>query len=189
MEGTIEHAQNPRVRFKLGQFEFELEGPTAFEEFRRLREEGLGKLVAGGAQRATDQPEPHAAPAPSLEQRERISPNGKPSLSDLAIRNVAQSEREWVAVYSFYISEVDGKKTFSRGDIWEKYKESGRHNDSRQANLSENIRRAVEAGWLTRIKENTYAVQDEGQTTTQQIISRPSSPKKTVRKNRLEQET
>ena len=75
------------------------------------------------------------------EQTSRV--NGRPSLSELAVRNIAQSEREWVAVYSFYLSAVYGKKIFSRGDIWEKYKESGRDNKSRQSGSPKKAERKV----------------------------------------------
>ena len=186
MEDSIERSHNRRVRFKLGQLEIELEGPTAFEEFQQLKEQGLGKLMADNPQPAVAQAAPPTAALFATDQTSRV--NGRPSLSDLAVRNIAQSEREWVAVYSFYLSDVYGKKTFSRGDIWQKYKESGLDNESRQSNLSENIRRAVEAGWLTRIKENTYAIQGDGQAKALEIISRTGSPKKAERKVTNKQE-
>jgi hypothetical protein len=177
MEEPIERRQAPRVRFKMGQLEFELEGPTAFDEFRRLKEEGLGKLAADGGQPAVLQMNSTNTPFVAPDPPQRISTNGRPSLSDLAVKSVAQSEREWVAVYGYYLTEVDGKKTFSRGNIWEKYQESNRNNESRQANLSENINRAVKAGWLTKVKENTYGMQDDGKAKAREVMARKGSPK------------
>jgi len=179
MQDAISQAQHTRVRIKLGQFEMELEGPTAFEEFRRIAEEGIGKLGQTSAPPTwrAGSPAPDA-PVPSLAAEPDAPPTGLPSLSDLALKDVAKSEREWVAVYGLYLSEGDGKRAFSRGDVWEKYKTSGRDNDSRQANLSENINRAVKAGWLTKIKENTYALLPAGKAEAEEIVARTGPSKK-----------
>ncbi|MFQ5927013.1 MAG: hypothetical protein ACE5MH_06215, partial [Terriglobia bacterium] len=146
MQEPIEHTQNQRVRFKLGQLEIELEGPAAYDEFHRLQERGFGKLATDNRPAFAGQPSQPGALVPRADASQPIAPDGKPSLSDLAVRDVARSEREWIVVYGYYISEADGKKAFSRGDVWEKYKQSGRDNSSRQANLYENINRAVKAG-------------------------------------------
>ncbi len=179
MSETTEEKVNLRVRVKLGHIEIELEGPQAFEEFRRITEEGFGKLAQAGPQPTPD-PSPPALASLAMQSAgdPGAAPSGWPSLSDLALKNAAKSEREWVVVYAAYLSEVDQKKTFSRSDVWDKYKASGRHNESRQANLSENINRAVKAGCLTKIKENTYALLPGGKTEAEEIIAGSARPRK-----------
>lgn len=170
-----------RVRIKVGNFELEVEGASAYEEFHKLQGDGFGGLLARSATRASIPP----TGASVLDVSATDPSSGLtelPSLSDLAIRDVAGSEREWIVIYGLYLTDRDGKKTFATADVWNLYKESGRDNRSRQGNLSSNMKRCVEVQWLTKIKDDTYALAPEGREHVGEVISRHASPKKSQRR-------
>lgn len=168
-----------RVRMKVGNFELEIEGASAYDEFRKFRDEFGSLLSPNSAKLTALTTGPSPVEVGAVEAR--IS-SDLPSLPDLAIRNVGGSEREWIALYALYLTDRDTKKTFAAADIWNLYKESGRENHSRQSNLSSNLKRCVEVQWLTKIKEDTYALAPQGREHASQVISRNVSSKETQRK-------
>lgn len=163
-----------RVRLKLGNLELEVEGAAAFEEFHRLRENGFGGLISAAT------PLPFAASSTIDLQLPEQPPDLSqlPSLSDLAVRGVGGSEREWAVIYGLYLTARDNKKTFATADVWGLYKESGRDNRSRQANLHVTLKRCVKAEWLTKIKDDTFALTPGGKTKALEIMSRTAPAKK-----------
>ena len=59
-----------------------------------------------------------------------------PSLKDIKLRDLAKTEKDWMIVYS-YLAADGGNKTFSRTDIIDLYRESGRYNDKIANGLSQ----------------------------------------------------
>lgn len=166
--------RSSRIRLKYGPLEVEIEGDPQMvsEEFRRLREEGIGRLSLAMVR----PPEEMIPGAEEREIAEELPPEKKPpvvvseTLQDLAVKDIVKSETQWIAVYGYWLSERESKSTFSRKDIWAKYKESGRDTQSRQTNLSKNIKRTMKRGWLSMLKKNTYALKSEGKKKVEEIL-------------------
>jgi len=174
-----------KIRFKYGAFELELEGPLAYEQFKELQASSFGGFLStdrGGERVHFNAIAPTLMPDVPPAAPPQLTDSILVPLSDLAVRDVAKSEREWVLVYALNLTERDKKQTFSTADIWSLYKEAGRENHSRQANLSSNITRCVKSQWLTKLKEDTYALAPTGRTKALEIAARPSAPRKTERK-------
>lgn len=168
-----------KVRVKIGSFELEIEGESAYEQFDKLRKDGISGLLPSGTKEAlSSRVSPEISITPFEPSTDATS---RPSLADLAVRDVARSEREWVVVYALYLTER-GKSLFSNSDLWGLYKESSRDNRSRQANLSMNITRCVKAQWLTKIKDDSYALAQDGKQRAVEIVSRTAAPNKARRK-------
>lgn len=100
-----------------------------------------------------------------------------PSLKAIAMKNLPNSETEWVVVYAFYASKF-GEETFTRQSIIEKYSESNRLDTDKKNALSSYIRTAVRSGYLNPLQSD-YSILDEGIKKAKEIISRTtgSSPK------------
>lgn len=99
-------------------------------------------------------------------------------LKEVAKKNLAGPETEWVIVYAFYASNY-GNDTFTRQDIIDKYTESNRYNKERISNLSASIRSTRNSGYLNPLQDS-YSILDKGIDKAKEIISRTSAslPKK-----------
>lgn len=178
--------ENCKIRIVLGNFEIEFVGPEDFVtgEMAIFRKEGLGKyqaiiekvtpIIAAKAPVLADT-EPQKSPKEKAKGPEL---NGV-TLQDLATRDVAGSENEWVLIYSYWVCVVDKKRTFAWADIKEKYVLSGRHTEAREGSLSENLSRCVRKEWLTKLRKNVYSIKEEGITKAVEIIQNPKPKKKT----------
>lgn len=99
------------------------------------------------------------------------SPVEYPTLRAVGMKKLAGSEPEWVIVYSFYASNF-GKDTFTRQQIVEKYKESGRTCDSTR--LSQNLTRTVQSGYLNPLTDK-FSILDLGIKKAIEIVNRTTS--------------
>ncbi len=76
-----------------------------------------------------------------------VNLNLLPTLEEVCNANRPGPEREWILIYALYASE-SGKRTISRDDIVLKYEETGRKDQSKINNLTNNIANAVKKGWI-----------------------------------------
>ncbi len=160
-------SKNLRVKFSQGDIVVELEGEssTVLSEFRSIKKDGVGKLVeffghpvqqqipSGGTQTAGKDVQPLVAVHKDIK--------GFPPLKDIVLKDLPKSEPEWIAVYAYFASNA-AKRTFTRDELWEQYKSSGRASESRSANLSNNIKQAVKKGWLSSVSDDAFSLLPDG---------------------------
>lgn len=95
-----------------------------------------------------------------------------PALIAISMKNLPNSETEWITVYSFYASKF-GKVIFSRADIIEKYAESKRKTTTKMSHLSRVIQQAVVSGYINPLQDG-YSIIDKGIEKAIEVISRTS---------------
>jgi hypothetical protein len=97
-----------------------------------------------------------------------------PEIRGLAMRNLPNSEVEWVIVYAFYASDF-GKQICTRLQIIKQYKEAYRFDSKTTArDLNVQLTRAVRQGFLNPLK-NGYSVLEKGVDKVKEIISRTTA--------------
>lgn len=111
-------------------------------------------------------------PIQKVLNNEIIDSEAYPTLKAVVIKNLSNSESEWVLVYALYISNF-GKETFSRQDIIDIHNNSNRKNDNFVRDLSSNIKTNVKASYLNPL-DNGYAILEKGLIKAKEIINRTS---------------
>lgn len=109
-----------------------------------------------------------------------VNLNAMPSLEDVCKRTLPGPEREWILTYALYASDF-GKKTITRDDIVLKYEETGRKDQSKINNLTNNITNAIKKGWIVNPEDKKLYITAEGITMAYTIATRttPVKEKKT----------
>lgn len=178
-----------RIKVKFGDFEIELQGEkdTVREEFRELKEKGLENLLSNVNQlsinsRNSSSPNQHGIPPAN-----KTDIGSYPSMKDVILKQLPQTEVEWVLIYAFYSSEYS-TKYFTHSDVVAMYDTTSRKTNNRIANLSNNIKSLFKSEFLTAINDEEYLVTESGNQAVLQILSRPpgkgqSSPKSTKSKS------
>ncbi len=116
---------------------------------------------------ANDSPQNSTSTAPS-EKNQQFQ-----TLKAVAIKNLPSSEAEWIVVYAFYASNF-GQDTFTREDIVNRYKESGRYDKSTRKNLTMYMNRAVQGGYINPLTDE-FSILGAGIDKAKEIIGRTSS--------------
>ncbi len=170
-------------KIKIGPQGLEIEGDhkKVTEEFKRLQKEGLGELNV-----LVTQPLVEESKDKGLEKKETKSEKDKigATLSDLAVRDICTSEKEWILLYAWWLTEKEGKNTFGWKDIKDKYSDSGRWTKSRGSNITTNIKGCVTKVWFTKLKEDTYALTEFGRKEALGITERSSKPGSVIKKRK-----
>ncbi|HBZ66621.1 MAG TPA: hypothetical protein DEO70_07270 [Bacteroidales bacterium] len=109
-----------------------------------------------------------------------VNLNLLPSLSEVCSTNRPGPEREWILIYALYASDF-GKRTISRDDIVLKYEETGRKDQSKINNLTNNIANAIKKGWIDNPESKRFYITPVGITMAYTIATRtaPIKIKKT----------
>lgn len=112
------------------------------------------------------------------------NPVDYPTLKAIAMKNLPNSETEWVVVYAFYASKF-GIETFTRKNIIDKYSESNRLSDEKKKGLTTYIKNAVKGGFLNPLTTD-FSILPKGIEKAQEIVSRTngSSPKPSSKKQK-----
>ena len=100
-----------------------------------------------------------------------------PYTKDIVMKNLPNTEAEWILVYALFISE-NGTQQFTAEDLRQKYHETNRYTKSRGKNFASNFKKAVTSDWFTCINENDYALSETGKTMAYEIIQRSTDPAK-----------
>jgi len=103
-----------------------------------------------------------------------------PPISEVCNANLPGPEREWILIYALYASDF-GKRTISRDDIVLKYEETGRKDQSKINNLTNNIANAIKKGWIDNPESKRFYITPIGVTIAFNIATRtaPIKIKKT----------
>lgn len=105
-----------------------------------------------------------------------------PSLQQIKLQNLPNSEMDWILVYAFYASKF-GTTEFTREGILQLYIETGRKTDSRRKNFSQNIRNAVQTNYIMAQNATDFTLLEKGKTKVFEIFSGTSTPKTTKKSN------
>lgn len=176
-----------RVKFSKGETVIELEGDssTVLSEIRSIKKDGVGRLVEFFGHPSLQTPPPSVSHANGKDSQPTIMIHkdikGFPPLKDIVLKCLPKSEPEWIAIYSYFASNA-GKKEFTRDDLWEQYKSSGRDTDNRRANLSNNIKQAVNKNWLSNISNDSFSLLPDGISRAQEIAKREKPAKRRILK-------
>lgn len=158
--------------------ELEGEGNLVHTIFCELRESGLGQLSGSVlVQSKPDEVTNTNTPcAEEIDVESKKTQNTElielPQINTIVIKNLPKTEAEWVVVYALYTSE-QGTKLFSKEDLRQMYQDSGRWDDNRSKNFSQNLKKAVAEDWFSIVNESMYSLLETGKKMAYEIIQRP----------------
>ena len=157
-----------KMRFKLNQMEFELEGDQEvvvkeFESFKsfitvdllpqmntiNINDEQINSVITN--------PKLITAEEVAFEEKLRI-----PSLKEIDLKGLAKTETDWLLIYCFHASN-SGTDTFDKEAIKNLYEQSGRKTKSRMANLSNNIKSLVQKDYIGFYNDEEFIMKPEGE--------------------------
>jgi hypothetical protein len=174
-----------KMKFKLHQLEFEVEGDQEtvkeqFENFKSFITGDLLPVINIEKPKQTELPELTAEEFPKqVTQAEDISHSeiiDIPTLKDIKLRDMAKTEKDWMIVYSFLAAD-GGNKTFTRADIVELYKESGRYSDKIANGLSQYFKTLTKDGIIKATSDTEFIILDDGKSKANQIFQGNSQSK------------
>ena len=183
-----------KIKVNIGSFNVELEGASeeVIPQFEELKKNGLGQIVdqlVPRFQPGINKPEPlltDVATSTSLMADEATSfENQDLSLQNTVYKQLPKSESEWVLIYSYFLDR-EGKSSFTRTDLINKYDESKRKTDVKMKNLTSSIKMAVRRNWISWLNDKNLITTEKGKKFTKEILSRQEatvkSPKKRQKK-------
>ncbi|MCC6371061.1 MAG: hypothetical protein IT236_08665 [Bacteroidia bacterium] len=135
--------ENLKMKFKLHGLEFEIEGneATVKEEFANFKafitDDLLSKVNIIVPQVTTISPTTTPRRIATTLDTNAIELDDFPAMKEIVKRDLPKSESDWVLIYSFYASQF-GESPFTEEDIKNLYEQSGRRNNNRIANFSNN---------------------------------------------------
>lgn len=171
--------ENLRIKLKYKSFEIELEGDkdTVQNEFKDIKENGLGNIVMGVDMNETAYiVEPSENVPKQIQQAQNVDfvEGDKPSLKDILMKQLPSSETEWILVYAFYGSNFGGK-SFTSKTILEAYESTKRKTTNRQANMSKNIKSLFSKGYFSALNDEEFIMTEDGKHQANEIITRTHS--------------
>lgn len=185
--------KNLKMKFKLHQLEFELEGDQEtvkeqFENFKSFITGDLLPVINIEKQKPTDTLKLNNGDTQKQIAKTQDIPHAEivdiPSLIDIKLRDLAKTEKDWMIVYS-YLAAEGGNKTFTRTDIIKLYKESGRYNDKIANGLSQYLKNLAKAEIIKAKSDSEFIILENGITKANQIFQGNSKSKtrKSTRKS------
>ncbi|MGB4774034.1 MAG: hypothetical protein WBP45_02580, partial [Daejeonella sp.] len=109
-----------------------------------------------------------------------------PVLKEVVKRDLPKTESDWILVYAYYSSEF-GEKTFTDKDIRALYESTGRKNDSRMNNLTNNVKTLLNKEYFKLHNDTEYLIKQKGIDYCLQILAGNSLSKSVKReKNKKE---
>lgn len=189
-----------KMKFKLHQLEFELEGnqEVVKEQFENFKSFIANDLLP----KINVQPLQTITPAQEVKTKQLTDFSGAsstdfdeiPELKEVVLRDLPKSEPDWILIYACYKTSF-GKESFSDQDIKDQYDKTERNNKSRMANLSKNIKSLLNKKYIKVHNDTHYLVKPEGLEYAIQILSGNSvskvstkTPKKKLKGNSSDSE-
>lgn len=178
-----------KLKISIGNANVELEGDGNLVHtiFTELREQGLGQLSTHNSYSSfvennnTELPDENTDVTVHHQTAVDTDSFIKPNIKDVVIKDLPNSESEWVLIYALYASE-EGTSTFTSDDLRQMYKESNRMTDVRNKNFSTNVKKAVSSDWFTTVNSTEYALTAKGKSFALDILQRDPSTNKTSSK-------
>ena len=174
-----------KMKFKLHQLEFELEGD---QDIVKEQFENFKSFITGDLLPIINVEKPNPSEPPKLASEEiprQITPAEDishteiidiPTLKDIKLRDLAKTEKDWMIVYSFLAAD-GGNNTFTRADIINLYKESGRYSDKIANGLSQYLKTLAKSDIIKATSDTEFIILDEGKAKANQIFQGNSQSK------------
>ncbi len=148
----------------------------AKEEARRLKQEE--KERKSKLKKAKSKKKTKVAPSKSVKNEPDIDINlvrnqPMPDLQSIVDKALPGPEKEWIVTYSLFASEF-GKRSFTRDEIMELYQSTGRRDQSKINNLTNNIKICIIKKWLDSPSDKKLYITEEGLKYGYKIILRES---------------
>ncbi|MGB6035610.1 MAG: hypothetical protein WBG42_05035, partial [Cryomorphaceae bacterium] len=188
--------KNLKLRFKLKELEFEIEGDekTVKEEFENFKGFVTNDILPqiNIPQVSDSKPELQNSKEP-LGLNQTIDVDSEdltdfPVMKEIVQRDLPKGEQEWVLIYAFYASKY-GESTFTRSDIINFYEKSNRKTKKHMSTLSVQLQRVLKKGYIKFINDDDYIVKPEGIEQAKLILQGKSQTKVTTRKTSKNSDT
>lgn len=175
-----------KMKFKLNQMEFELEGnqevvTKQFEDFKSFITQDLlprmNVTVSNGE--VINGTHPHL-----IEYKDTVTVEDvlTPPLKEIAMKDLPKTETDWLLIYCYFASNF-AKDTFNKDSIKALYEQTNRKNDSRIANLSNNIKSLVSKDYIGIYNDDDFLMKEAGIHYVSEIIKGNSTSKSSISNN------
>lgn len=160
--------KNLKLRFKLKELEFEIEGneTTVKEEFENFKGFVTNDILPQINRVSSESTISSTETKPlSLDQAtddidsEEVS--DFPVLKEIVYKDLPKNEKEWILIYCFYASNF-GAKYFTKDDISNLYESSKRKSDETVKRLSRNIKSVLNKEYIKMINDDDFIIKPEG---------------------------
>lgn len=160
--------KNLKLRFKLKELEFEIEGneTTVKEEFENFKgfvtNDILPQInkVPNESNISSVEKKPLALDQ-ATEDVDAEEVSEFPILKEVVYKDLPNNEKEWVLIYCFYASDF-GTKSFTKNDISSLYESSKRKSDETVKRLSRNIKSVLSKDYIKMINDDDFIIKPEG---------------------------
>lgn len=185
-----------RIKVNIGSFNVELEGASeeVVSQFEELKKNGLGQIVdqlasrlQANIQKTESLPDGSTNFVDSTVTDTPLDDQGI-SLQNVVYKQLPKSETEWVLIYGYFL-EREGKVSFERKDLIQKYEESNRKSEVRIKNLSMSIKVAVTKTWISALNDKDFMVTDKGRKHALEILTRQEATVKSPKKRQKKEES
>lgn len=157
-----------KVKFKLNQLEFELEGAPkdVKEQYNDFKSFVLNDLMPKiNFEDRPTQPQTLEKGAinqlPEAQHVNTSTPTVVPSLKEIKLRDLAKTEADWLVVYC-YLASKHGTDEFTRADIGQLYKDSDRHTTERMSHLWQYMKNASLSGVIKPTNNTHFILLEKG---------------------------
>lgn len=165
------------------QVTLEGEGEWVYKLFKELKENGLGKLAEDNTSHqvsADDNADSFKRNLKShnLEDNSVIFENNFPSLYNVVLQGIPQTEKDWLLIYAAYCSQ-QGENFFTREDLRSKYDETNRKTPAREKNFATNLKTLISDKYISAVNENDFRIELTGLKKVASILSASNTNNKT----------
>ena len=157
-----------KLKIDIGSVHIELEGASncVHAIFSEIRAQGLGKLSIPNYINDNDdnleikKEEKELLKDVQLTENKRKSITSEntselPNINEIVIKDIPQTECEWIIIYALYCSE-NVTKTFTMEDIRQMYRNTNRYTDSRNKNFATNFKKCVNDNYFSCINDKDF---------------------------------
>lgn len=183
--------ENLKLRFKLKELEFEIEGneetvKQEFENFKSFVTNDILPQLNSTENISSKKINAEEKPLELGEAQDVDSEEVKdyPILKEIVHKDLPKNEQEWILIYAFYASNF-GAETFTRSDISDQYEISNRKTTNSVRHLSRDLKRILNKGYIKFINEDDYIIKPEGTSQIQLILEGKSNSKPALSKNNV----
>lgn len=189
-----------KLKIDIGSVHIELEGASncVHAIFSEIRAQGLGKLSIPNYINDNDdnleikKEEKELLKDVQLTENKRKSITSEntselPNINEIVIKDIPQTECEWIIIYALYCSE-NVTKTFTMEDIRQMYRNTNRYTDSRNKNFATNFKKCVNDNYFSCINDKDFTLAEDGKIMALNILNR-STEQKNIKKKRKNGQT
>lgn len=161
---------NLKMRFRLNEVEFEIEGAEASvkQEFEKMKAFVINELIPNRSSSVKQ----ISVPAPQESRAVKaipVEPSGLPPIKETVEGIQPKSESDWILVFGLYASG-NQQQNFSINDIRQYYRSTGRANTQRVNNIRNNMKTLLRKNLMADSGENEFALTIAGKKYAEQLL-------------------